>query len=250
MALSTRDHVKPALNRLHWLPVKQRISYKLCLLMHYIRTGQAAQYLSNCVSTISSSGTGIDSDRVTRLTTYCREHAPSLANVVSTTPVQPPGTLCHLTYMTLLTLTYLRNDLKLFCLIVRTDLLLLLYGAPPWTVRRAAPYKSLIVFVFVFVLAPSRPISRWLSDSAKEAQRVRRSLERRWKAKGNNNDYTWPTAEHVVPPTKKSSMQDAISTRSRSLRRQKIHVDDGRSYAAYFIWQRARLSRVLRSARI
>jgi len=56
MALSTRDHVKPALKQLHWLPVKQRISYKLCLLMHYIHTGQAPQYLSNCVSTISSSG--------------------------------------------------------------------------------------------------------------------------------------------------------------------------------------------------
>ena len=36
---------------------------------------------------------------VTRLTTYCQEHAPTLANVVSTTSVQPPGTLCHLTYI-------------------------------------------------------------------------------------------------------------------------------------------------------
>ena len=135
MALSTRDHVKPALKQLHWLPVEQRISYKLCLLMHYINTGQAPKYLSNCVSTISSSGNRYR----LRLTTYCREHAPSLANVVSTTPVRPPGTLCHLTYMTLLTLTHSRNDLKLFCLIVHTDLLLLLYGS--WT----APYKSLIV---------------------------------------------------------------------------------------------------------
>ena len=56
MALSTRDHVKPALKQLQWLPVEQRISYKLCLLMHYIHTGQAPRYLSNCVSTISSSG--------------------------------------------------------------------------------------------------------------------------------------------------------------------------------------------------
>ena len=56
MALSTHDHVKPTLKQLHWLPVEQRISYKLCLLMHYIHTGHAPQYLSNCVSTISSSG--------------------------------------------------------------------------------------------------------------------------------------------------------------------------------------------------
>ena len=40
-------------------------------------------------------GTGTDSNRVTRLTTYCRGHAPSLANVVSTTLVRPPGTVCH-----------------------------------------------------------------------------------------------------------------------------------------------------------
>jgi len=91
---------------------------------------------------ITRRSTGIDSDRVTRLTTYCREHAPSLANLVSTTPVRPPGTLCHLTYMTLLTRTYSRNDLKLFCLII-------VVVRRSWTVRRAAPYKSLIEFVFV-----------------------------------------------------------------------------------------------------
>jgi len=119
----------------------------------YLCSSLYLQVVLECVSTISSSGntvvlqqkcdnatliifisttttTGTDSDRVTRLTTYCREHAPSLANVVSTTLVRPPGTLCHLTYMTLLTLTHSRNDLKLFCLIVCTDLLLLLYGAP------------------------------------------------------------------------------------------------------------------------
>ena len=49
MALSTCDHVKPALKQLHWLPVEQRISYKLCLLMHHIHTGHSPQYLSNCL---------------------------------------------------------------------------------------------------------------------------------------------------------------------------------------------------------
>jgi len=93
--------------------------------------------------------TGTDSDRVTRRTTYCREHAPSLANVVSTTPVRPPGTLCHLTYMTLVTLTHSRNDLKLFCLIVRTDLLLLLYGAPGRFVERRLTNLSVSVYCIV-----------------------------------------------------------------------------------------------------
>jgi len=137
----TCDHVKPALEQLHWLPVEQRISYKLCLLMHYIHTGQAPQYLSNCVSTISSS------DRVTRLTTYCREHAPSLANVVR---LLRSGRLehCHLTYMTLLTLTYSRNDLKLFCSIVRCCCTALLDGS----YYRAAPCKSLIVLCSYYIL--------------------------------------------------------------------------------------------------
>jgi len=54
MNLSLRDHVKPALTQLHWLPVEQRIAYKLCLFMHYIRIGLAPKYLSGCVSTVSA----------------------------------------------------------------------------------------------------------------------------------------------------------------------------------------------------
>jgi len=56
--------------------------------------------------------------------------APGLANVVSSTLVLLPGTVCLLIYMTLQTQIHSRSGLKLFCLIVHTDLLLLLYGAP------------------------------------------------------------------------------------------------------------------------
>jgi len=49
-----RNHVKPALKQLHWLPVEQRITYKLCLFMHHIHIGQAPQYLSDCESTVSA----------------------------------------------------------------------------------------------------------------------------------------------------------------------------------------------------
>jgi len=54
MNLSLRDHVKPALMQLHWLPVEQRITYKLCLFTHHIHTGQAPQYLPDCVSAVSA----------------------------------------------------------------------------------------------------------------------------------------------------------------------------------------------------
>jgi len=49
MNLSLCNHVKPALKQLHWLPIEQRITYKLCLFKHHIHTGQAPQYLSNCI---------------------------------------------------------------------------------------------------------------------------------------------------------------------------------------------------------
>ena len=54
MNCSLRDHVKPALKQLRWLPVEQRIIYKLCLFMHYIHIGPAPKYLSDCVSTVSA----------------------------------------------------------------------------------------------------------------------------------------------------------------------------------------------------
>ena len=44
--------VKPALMQLHWLPVEQRITYKLCLFMHHIHTGQAPQSMSDCASAV------------------------------------------------------------------------------------------------------------------------------------------------------------------------------------------------------
>jgi len=52
--LRPRDHVTPALQELHWLPVKQRIVYKLCLLMHLVHIGRAPLYLSQSLTTTAS----------------------------------------------------------------------------------------------------------------------------------------------------------------------------------------------------
>ena len=74
--------------------------------------------------------------------------------------------------MTLLTLTYLRNDLKLFYLIVRTVYDLLLYGAPGRFVERRLTNLSLYLY-FVSVWKANRrpypsfqmvPLSMTLSD--------------------------------------------------------------------------------------
>jgi len=56
MNLSICYHVRSALKELHWLLAEQRITYKLCLLMHLIHIRQAPQYLIHCVSTVSAAG--------------------------------------------------------------------------------------------------------------------------------------------------------------------------------------------------
>jgi len=55
--LKTSDHITPALIELHWLPIKYRIIYKLCLLVHKSLSLTAPSYLSELfipLSTIQS----------------------------------------------------------------------------------------------------------------------------------------------------------------------------------------------------
>jgi hypothetical protein len=52
--LSSRDHVTPALLQLHWLPIKYRVRYKLCLLVHQAINGSAPPYLANMLTTVAS----------------------------------------------------------------------------------------------------------------------------------------------------------------------------------------------------
>ena len=42
----TREHITLALQSLHWLPIKFRIIFKLCVLMHLVHIGRAPGYLS------------------------------------------------------------------------------------------------------------------------------------------------------------------------------------------------------------
>jgi len=39
--LKPREHVTPSLQRLHWLPVKQQVQYKLCTIMYAVHHGLA-----------------------------------------------------------------------------------------------------------------------------------------------------------------------------------------------------------------
>ena len=47
------DHVTSLLVNLHWLPVPERIQYKLCVLVHRCLNRAAAQYLSELIQLLS-----------------------------------------------------------------------------------------------------------------------------------------------------------------------------------------------------
>ena len=47
---SKYQHITPTLKKLHWLPIKQRIDYKTCLLTYKTLTNQQPTYLYNSLS--------------------------------------------------------------------------------------------------------------------------------------------------------------------------------------------------------
>ena len=52
--LGPRDHVTEQMKKLHWLPIKYRINFKLCLMMHDVVTDQCSQYIRDIVHPLST----------------------------------------------------------------------------------------------------------------------------------------------------------------------------------------------------
>ena len=52
--LTKRDSVLPVMMELHWLPLRFRITFKLCVLMHGVHYGLGPKYLTQMVVPISS----------------------------------------------------------------------------------------------------------------------------------------------------------------------------------------------------
>src|SRR5664279_5702372 len=52
--LRPREHITEALRQLHWLPIEQRIQFKLCLLMHTIQHGRCPNYIAQTVKATST----------------------------------------------------------------------------------------------------------------------------------------------------------------------------------------------------
>ena len=55
--LCHRDRVSPYLMQLHWLPVRSRVQFKLCTLMHAIHNKRSPSYLSDTVQTVATATT-------------------------------------------------------------------------------------------------------------------------------------------------------------------------------------------------
>ena len=55
--LGSRDHIASAMKELHWLPINQRITYKLCLMMHLIHTQKYPDYMRDLVSMTATTAT-------------------------------------------------------------------------------------------------------------------------------------------------------------------------------------------------
>jgi len=58
------DHITPVLmrlQRLHWLPIKSQILYKLCFLMHLIHTNHRPAYMAEMVELTATSSSSLQS---------------------------------------------------------------------------------------------------------------------------------------------------------------------------------------------
>ena len=69
---SKYQHITPTLKKLHWLPIKQRIDYKTCLLTYKTLTNQQPTYLYNSLSFPSHSVSTRSSDSLVLSIPYVR----------------------------------------------------------------------------------------------------------------------------------------------------------------------------------
>ena len=72
---SKYQHITPTLKKLHWLPIKQRIDYKLCLLTYKTLTNQQPTYLYNSLSLLSHSVSTRSSDSLVLSIPHVRFHS-------------------------------------------------------------------------------------------------------------------------------------------------------------------------------
>ena len=109
---SKYQHITPTLKKLHWLPIKQRIDYKLCLLTYKTLTNQQPTYFYNSLSFPSHSVSTRSSDSLVLSIPYVKSSLgkraqntplqnciPSLGSFPSTWTVYPDFDSCYSHFM-------------------------------------------------------------------------------------------------------------------------------------------------------
>ena len=87
---SKYQHITPTLKKLHWLPIKQRIDYNICLLTYKTLTNQQPTYLYNSLSFPSHSVSTRSSDSLVLSIPYVRSSLGKRAfSVISTLEFTP-----------------------------------------------------------------------------------------------------------------------------------------------------------------
>ena len=115
------EHITPILKKLHWLPIKQRIDYKLCLLTYKTLQIQQPTYLYNSLSFPSHSLSTRSSDFIGFCPSHMSEHLWVKGPFLSL--LQDSGTPSRLTPVTRYLFSTFRSKLK-------THLFKLAF--PPW----------------------------------------------------------------------------------------------------------------------
>ena len=113
--LGLREHVTSGLLQLHWLPVRWRIQYKLCAIMHSIHIAECPTYLKDIVQTVasSSSRSGLRSSTSNTLRTSPHGCALISESGRSHTLVRQPGIRYQLPFVPKLVKYNLKNCWKL-----------------------------------------------------------------------------------------------------------------------------------------
>jgi len=114
--IGLRDHVTPALQQLHWLPVQYRITFKPCLLTHKIHTKRAPSYLTDKITATADlqSRAGLRSASASK---YIRLQGHVSNSAREAFPMQDLllGIVSHITFEKSRTLRDSKDNLKLFC---------------------------------------------------------------------------------------------------------------------------------------
>jgi len=92
--LDRRSHISPALQQLHWLPVRYRVTFKIATLMHQVLHNRCPSYLVDLVTyNVTDPQRRQLRSSTTRAAVVRRTHQLSLENVHSLSAVLTSGTV-------------------------------------------------------------------------------------------------------------------------------------------------------------